>query len=154
MRRPEQLAPFGLSLVDRLLDADRPTVAAFRDGLRRDLEELLNTDRRVIGWAADLTELDTSLVNFGVMCLSTVNLSTEQRRAQVVEEIGDIIRQWEPRLANMRVSAVPNVDSSDRSLRMRIEAEIMIEPSPEPMIFDTLIDPLGNTVSLTSARSD
>ncbi|HQS08481.1 MAG: hypothetical protein B7Y12_09615 [Rhizobiales bacterium 24-66-13] len=154
MRRPEQLAPLGLSLVDRLLDADRPTVAAFRDGLRRDLEELLNTDRRVIGWAADLTELDTSLVNFGVMCLSTVNLSTEQRRAQVVEEIGDIIRQWEPRLANMRVSAVPNVDSSDRSLRMRIEAEIMIEPSPEPMIFDTLIDPLGNTVSLTSARSD
>ncbi|OYX73644.1 MAG: hypothetical protein B7Y95_08470 [Rhizobiales bacterium 32-66-11] len=154
MRRPEQLAPLGLSLVDRLLDADRPTVAAFRDGLRRDLEELLNTDRRVIGWAADLTELDTSLVNFGVMCLSTVNLSTEQRRAQVVEEIGDIIRQWEPRLANMRVSAVPNVDSSDRSLRMRIEAEILIEPSPEPMIFDTLIDPLGNTVSLTSARSD
>ncbi|MFG1428797.1 type VI secretion system baseplate subunit TssE [Roseixanthobacter glucoisosaccharinicivorans] len=154
MRRPEQLAPLGLSLVDRLLDTDRPTVAAFRDGLRRDLEELLNTDRRVIGWAADLTELDTSLVNFGVMCLSTVNLSTEQRRAQVVEEIGDIIRQWEPRLANMRVSAVPNVDSSDRSLRMRIEAEILIEPSPEPMIFDTLIDPLGNTVSLTSARSD
>ncbi|MFG1400211.1 type VI secretion system baseplate subunit TssE [Roseixanthobacter pseudopolyaromaticivorans] len=154
MRRPEQLAPLGLSLVDRLLDTDRPTVAAFRDGLRRDLEELLNTDRRVIGWAADLTELDTSLVNFGVMCLSTVNLSTEQRRAQVVDEIGEIIRQWEPRLANMRVSAVPNVDSSDRSLRMRIEAEIMIEPSPEPMIFDTLIDPLGNTVSLTSARSD
>lgn len=154
MRRPEQLAPLGLSLVDRLLDVDRPTVAAFRDGLRRDLEELLNTDRRVIGWAADLTELDTSLVNFGVMCLSTVNLSTEQRRAQVVEEIGDIIRQWEPRLVNMRVSAVPNVDSSDRSLRMRIEAEILIEPSPEPMVFDTLIDPLGNTVSLTSARSD
>ncbi|MFG1462656.1 type VI secretion system baseplate subunit TssE [Xanthobacter sp. DSM 24535] len=154
MTRPEHLAPLGLSLVDRLLDAERPTVAAFRDGLRRDLEELLNTDRRVIGWAADLTELDTSLVNFGIMCLSTVNLSTEQRRAQVVEEIGEIIRHWEPRLENMRVSAVPNVDSSDRSLRMRIEAEIMIEPSPEPMVFDTLIDPLGNTVSLTSARSD
>ncbi|MFG1423612.1 type VI secretion system baseplate subunit TssE [Roseixanthobacter liquoris] len=154
MKRPEQMAPLGLSLVDRLLDTERPTVAAFRDGLRRDLEELLNTDRRVIGWAADLAELDTSLINFGVMCLSTVNLSTEQRRAQVVEEIGQIIRQWEPRLANMRVSAVPNVDSSDRSLRMRIEAEILIEPSPEPMIFDTLIDPLGNTISLTSARSD
>ncbi len=154
MNGPGSRTSLGLSIVDRLLDDERPSVLAFRDGLRRDIEDLLNTEWRVTGWAADLTELDSSLLNYGIMSLSTVNLSTEQRRAQVVKEIGDIIRRWEPRLENMRVSVLPNIDSGDRSLRMRIDAEVTVDSSPEVLVFDTVIDPVANSIVLKSARSE
>ncbi len=154
MNGPDTRPSLGLSIVDRLLDEERPSVQAFRDGLRRDLEDLLNTEWRVTGWSEDLTELDSSLLNYGIMSLATINLSTEQRRAQVVKEIGDIIRRWEPRLKDMRVSLLPNIDSGDRSLRMRIDAEVIIDASPEAMVFDTVIDPVANSIVLKSARSE
>ncbi|GJD50500.1 hypothetical protein OPKNFCMD_3243 [Methylobacterium crusticola] len=141
-----------LSILDRLLDPEESALTALRNGLRRDLEDLLNTNPRVRRWPSYLSELDHSLLSYGIMDLATANLATEQRRAAVVAVIGEIVREWEPRLANLTAVALPNADPTDRSLRIRIEAEIMIEPAPEPMVFDTVIDPLTNTVSLASAR--
>lgn len=140
----------GLSFLDRLLDPEETPVTAMRNGLRRDLEDLMNTNRRVKGWPDSLGELDHSLLSYGIMDLATANLSTPERRDAVVAAIADIVREWEPRLGHLRVSALPNADSADRSLRIRIEADIMMDPSPEPMIFDTIIDPLTSTVSMTS----
>ncbi|WP_298952910.1 type VI secretion system baseplate subunit TssE [uncultured Methylobacterium sp.] len=141
-----------LSILDRLLDPEESALTALRNGLRRDLEDLLNTNPRVKGWPAHLGELDHSLLSYGIMDLATANLATEQRRSAVVAAIGAIVREWEPRLANLSAVALPNADPTDRSLRIRIEAEILIEPAPEPMVFDTVIDPLTNTVSLASGR--
>lgn len=151
----DQRAPvLRLSVFDRLADEDVPFLEAMRLGIRADLEMLLNTDRRVVGWAAELNELDSSILNFGMMNFATTNLATDQRRASVVNQVGDIIRRWEPRLGNLRVTALPNIDATDRSLRIRIEAEIMVDPNPEPMVFDTVIDPIGNTVSLSGGRRE
>ncbi|HEV7547890.1 MAG TPA: hypothetical protein VGO42_25260, partial [Reyranella sp.] len=66
-----------LPLLDRLIDADpsepsdRPlSAAAAMDALRTsicsDLEELLNTRRRWRSWDPHLTELERSLVGFGL----------------------------------------------------------------------------------------
>lgn len=149
---PEPKPVVSLSLLDRLLDEEGSVVSRIREGMLRDLEDLLNTHPRVAGWSEHLRELDRSLLNFGIPDLSAVNLSTERHRSDMVREIGDIIRTWEPRLAKMDIFAVPNTDSSDRTLRIRIEAEIVISLSPEPVIFDTVIDPLSNRVSLKSAN--
>ena len=140
----------GLSIIDRLLEEEGSLTARVRGGIRRDLEDLLNSNPRVLGWPRELRELDNSLLNFGIQDLATANLATDQHRSAVVEELGDIIRAWEPRLENLIVSALPNADPGDRSLRMRIEAQIALDPVSEPMIFDTIIDPIGNTVSLLS----
>ncbi len=141
-----------LSILDRLLAPEQSALTVLRDGLRRDLEDLLNANPRVRRWPAHLTELDHSLLSFGIMDLATVNLATEERRAAVVTIIGEIVREWEPRLANLHAVALPNADPTDRALRIRIEASILLEPSPEPMVFDTIIDPLTNTVALVNAR--
>ncbi|MEP9379115.1 type VI secretion system baseplate subunit TssE [Aquabacter sp. CN5-332] len=141
----------GPSLLDRLYGQEGYVVKRVRDGLKRDLEDLLNTPQRVIGWGDELGELDASLLNYGIVDLSTSNLSTEQMRAAVVEQIGETIRRLEPRLADMKISAIPNADPADRSLRMRIEVHIMVESEAEPVFFNTIIDPISNLVSLTNA---
>ncbi|TDT99767.1 MULTISPECIES: type VI secretion system baseplate subunit TssE [Azorhizobium] len=142
-----------LSVLDRLRGGEGPRVARIRDGIRQDLQDLLNTPNRVIGWSQALDQLDTSILNYGIMDLCTANLSTEQQRAAVVEEIGRMIRLYEPRLSDMRIHALANADPSDRSLRLRIEARIYVENEVEPIIFNTVVDPVLNAISLSSATS-
>jgi len=146
-------ASIGLSLLDRLRGQDGPRVTRIRDGIRADLQDLLNTPQRVTGWPDALGELDTSIFNYGILDLCTANLSTEQQRARVVEEIAAALRQFEPRLSGMRLFAVPNADPADRTLRIRIEAHILIENEAEPIVFNTVIDPVLNSISLASSSA-
>lgn len=139
----------GLSLMDRLIGEDAPTVTHVRQGLKRDLEDLLNTRQRVTSWPSILTELEKSVLAYGVFDLTTANFSTEAQRAAVVERIGDAVRRAEPRLSQLRISPLTNSDPSDRSLRVRIEAEIIVDSEAEPVQFSTIIDPLGQSVSIT-----
>ena len=88
-----------LSVLDRLLDdtpehvAPRPhTVADLRAAIRRDLENLLNTRRRVLGWPDDLTELADSILGYGCHDLLVENVATESRRREVVAQIEAAIR--------------------------------------------------------------
>ncbi|MBP2298729.1 type VI secretion system baseplate subunit TssE [Azospirillum picis] len=146
-----------LSVLDRLLDdtpehvAPRPhTVADLRAAIRRDLENLLNTRRRVLGWPDDLTELGSSILGYGCHDLLVENVATDSRRRAVVAQIETAIRQWEPRFAHLQVAVVDNADPADRSLRFRIEALIHADPAPEPMVFDSVVDPTSNMVTVTS----
>lgn len=139
----------GLSLLDRLTSEETPTLGHVREGLKRDLIDLLNTRQRVTSWPATLAELEKSILNYGILDLSTANFSTDAQRAAVVERIGEAVRLAEPRLSNMRISALSNVDPSDRSLRVLIEAEIVVDSEAEPVQFRTFIDPLGQSVSVT-----
>jgi len=146
-----------LSVLDRLLDdspetaTPRPhTLADLRASIRRDLENLLNTRRRVLGWPDDLTELSDSILAYGCQDLLSENLATDARRREVVAQIEAAIRRWEPRFARLSVTMVENSDPADRTLRFRIEALIHADPAPQPMVFDSLVDPTSNMVSVTS----
>lgn len=146
-----------LSVLDRLLDdgsgsaAPRPnTVADLRAVIRRDLENLLNTRRRVLGWPDDLTELSDSILAYGCQDMLAENLATDARRRQVVAQIEAAIRRWEPRFARLAVTMTENSDPADRTLRFRIEALIHADPAPEPMVFDSVVDPTSNMVSVAS----
>lgn len=140
----------GPDLLDRLAGSEGSVTARVRAGLKRDLEDLFNTNRRVLGWPAGLGELDGSLLDYGITDLATANLSTPQRRAAVVEELGHLIRAQEPRLRNMRIFALENADSGDRTLRIRIEGHVQIDAEFVPVEFNTLIDTIGNTILMTS----
>lgn len=147
-----------LSVLDRLLDdpsgpgASGParghSVNDLRAAVRRDLEDLLNTYRRATGWPKPLTELRTSLVAYGVPDMLAENLATVDRRRQVVAELQAAIEKWEPRLTNLAVRMLENVDPSDRTLRFRIEAEIRADPALEPVVFDSVVDPTSNVVQV------
>lgn len=52
--------------------------------------------------------------------------------------IESALKTFEPRFLDLRVELEP-VDNIDRQLRFRIEATLDIEPTPEPIVFDSVL---------------
>jgi type VI secretion system protein ImpF len=140
-----------LPLLDRLVDADpaetadRPlsysaAMTALRTSVCADLEELLNTRRRWRSWDPRLGELDRSLVGFGLPDFAAGAFNDPRRRDELRQLVETCIRRFEPRIAHLNVTLLPNADQLSPTLRLRIEALLRAEPAPEPITFDTLVD--------------
>lgn len=83
MARPLEDEPLRASVLDRLSGtgnvgrfAGRQTLEQLIDSVHRDLEKLLNTRWRVVSWPPSLTELEHSLVNYGIPDFAGVNMSS------------------------------------------------------------------------------
>jgi type VI secretion system protein ImpF len=48
------------------------------------------------------------------------------------------LKIFEPRFLNLKVTLEP-INNIDRLLKFRIEAQLNVEPSPEPVAFDTVL---------------
>lgn len=142
------------SVYDRLLadDATAETggvrLEALRDAVRRDLESLLNTRYRCVGWEPSLEELDTSIINFGVPDLLSNNLSSRSQREGFVKILESTIKKHEPRFTSVTAHLLDNSDPLDRTLRFRIEAMMHLEPYGEQIIFDSVVDPTSRSIAI------
>ena len=121
------------SVLDRLLDnepynktevsQDRYTLLkGLRSSVRRDLENLLNTRYRIVEPPEEFSQLERSLLNYGLPDLATVNTIDVQAKREFTGNLENILRQYEPRFKSVVVSCLDNVDKHDRTLRFRIEA--------------------------------
>lgn len=148
--------PLLSSILDRLID-EQPEVnrepekkrhqvlAELRKSVRRDLENLLNTRWRATSWPDELTELDQSLVGYGVPDISGEDLGSPTRRRKFLKQVEQIIEKFEPRFQRVRVLELENADSIDRTLRFRVDAMLYAVPSPEPVVFDSALEPVSKT---------
>jgi len=151
--RPKSDQPLNTSVMDRLVGADASAGAPTRpqrlDDLKRaakrDLEMLLNSRCRCIPPPSDLTHLQVSVVNYGIPDFTGADLSTEAQRRAFVRQIEETIRRFEPRFTHVAVHKLDNADPEDRTLRLRIEAKLHAEPAPEPLVFNSVMDPLSST---------
>lgn len=151
--------PLSLSILDRLLD-DNPGVQAevaptpeqtqrdLHQAVRRDLEALLNSRRRVASYPPSMHELDRSLVNYGIPDFTGASLSSPDSRAQFVRVIEATIRRYEPRFKSVKVALLDNVEPLDRTLRFRIDGVIYAEPAPEVVVFDSALEPVTGNVEV------
>ena len=147
-----------LPLLDRLIDdapdepRDAPLSAAeamglLRRAVRRDLEALLNARRRWNSWNPEYGELKTSPVAFGIPDFTSGAFNDKGQRDRVCAEIEDTIRRFEPRFVTVRVSLTDeNSDQLDPTLHLRIDALLHAEPAPEPVAFDTVVDPTTSDI--------
>lgn len=156
IREDQPLAP---SVLDRLLDFDPQTsreapksryqlLRELKDSVRRDLENLLNTRVRCGTWPAGLDELERSLVNYGIPDMTGALLSAPREREAFCRLIQEAIRRHEPRLRNVRLHLLDNVDPLDRTLRFRIDALMIADPAPEPIVFDSSLQPATGDVEV------
>jgi type VI secretion system protein ImpF len=140
------------SLLDRLIDEDpgafkeQPRSLAqqlrqLKQSVRRDLENLLNTRWRAIGWPSELRELDTSIVNYGIPDFTGANLGSAGSRDDFVRIIQETIRRCEPRLKRVKVELLDNSEREDRTMRFRIDAMLQADPDPEQVVFDSALEP-------------
>jgi type VI secretion system protein ImpF len=160
--RPDQ--PLVPSVLDRLLDAE-PDVSreaprnrnqVLRDlkmSVRRDLENLLNTRRRCLPWPAGLKELKQSLVNYGIPDFMGMSLGTANDREEFCRTLQTLLRQCEPRFKTVSVKLLTNAEPLDRTLRFRIDALLLADPAPEPVVFDSMLEPASGTFVVKGGAS-
>lgn len=141
------------SILDRLVDDDPQTtreaprsqaqsLAELKRSVKRDLEWLLNTRHNGVEIAEDLDELNESLAVYGLPDLTSLSVKNPNEQNRLAKAIETALRIFEPRFINVKVSLEP-IDNTDRQLRFRIEAHLDIEPVPEPVSFDTVLQ-VGN----------
>lgn len=163
MPRAGDDGPVVMSVFDRLLDDDpgslqeprKPRARALgelRDALRRDLEALLNARPCSTTWSPGLAELNASILNYGVAVVSSADLSIDDNRERFRAAVEQTIQRFEPRFLRVSVSLVDDAERIDRTLRFRIEALVQAKPSPEPIVFDSVLDPSTQGVTVAAPR--
>jgi type VI secretion system protein ImpF len=142
-------SPITLSVLDRLIDPDmklpdRPftrsdSVKKLRDAVRRDLEWLLNT-RQPIEPAPEGSELEKSLFMYGLPEFTSMSVKSTNDRQRLIEAIQAAVTHFEPRIANARVNLVTSGEELAPRLRFVIEGLLRVDPSPEQVSFDTVLE--------------
>ena len=140
-----------LSVLDRLTDSDpkSPTVEAplsraesvrlLRSGVRRDLEWLLNSRRNPDDPGNALVETENSVFTYGLPDFSTYAIASPKDQTKLVRVLQTALKVFEPRLANVRVVPVDINSKGLRTMRIRIEGLLLMDPAPELISFDTTL---------------
>jgi type VI secretion system protein ImpF len=138
------------SILDRLIDYDpgvktesaRSRIHDLRDlkqTVRRDLENLLNARSFTYHIDDDLEEVNNSLAVFGLPDFTGISSKDPAEQNRMTRAIEDAITIFEPRFVGVKVNLEP-VSSLDKQLKFRIEASLNVEPTPEPVVFDTVLE--------------
>lgn len=149
MPRTEDDAGVRISVLDRLIDYDpglsheadpsRPkSLRQLRDSVRRDLEWLLNTRQVELALDPDLKEVNRSVAAYGLPDFSLLNAHKTDDQKEIRRQLEDTIRFFEPRLEGVVVNFQPS-ESTDRLMHFRINARLKVDPEPEPITFDTVV---------------
>jgi type VI secretion system protein ImpF len=140
------------SVLDRLIDRD-PGLAAdpyttraqsirqLKAAVRRDMEWLLNSRRTPDPAPETMEELSKSLYNYGLPDFSHVSIHSPRDRGSLTLEIENTVGRYEPRLKDIRVEIIeyPIPGSPSRILHFQIEGMLQMDPSPEQISFDTVL---------------
>lgn len=151
-RRDGNARPVQASLLDRLTD-DTPgitreampshaeSVRALRIAVRHDLEWLLNSRRDLVTIDEDMVEARRSLLRYGVPDVSSMSREGSDTLQRIVREVEECVTLFEPRLAQVRVRAHADPGVGGRpELRFTIEGMLRVDPAPERVVFDTVLE--------------
>jgi len=138
------------SVIERLIDLDPssnvetpPTraqsVRQLKASLRRDLEWLLNTRRTPDPAGDEYKEASHSLYNFGLPDITTFSWENARDRSRLARFIEDVVGTFEPRISHLRVVSLEADVSSRHVLRFQIEGMLEMDPAPEHISFDTVL---------------
>lgn len=151
MPRPDPDLTVTLSLLDRLIDrepkaaADSPvsraqSVRLLKASLRRDLEWLLNSRRNPEAAPESMAELSQSLYNYGLPDFSALSVNSPKDRDHLLLELENTVALFEPRLKDVRVSLLDTEAAGPtRTLHFQIEGMLQMDPAPEQVSFDTVL---------------
>ena len=153
------------SVLDRIRDDDprnqvevpmtrAQSVRALRASVRRDLEWLLNTRRLHLLEEDQYAELSRSVFFYGLPDFSAYSMNSPKDRARLLRGLEQTISVFEPRLTHVRVVEVesPNL-MSDRMLHFQIEAMLKMDPAPERISFDTVLQLTSGEYSVKGEQS-
>ena len=137
------------SVLDRLIDYDpretreppksrSATLLELKASVRRDLEWLLNARTFLDPDELDAAETKNSVAVYGLPDITGLSAQSKDEQSRVLRAVEHAIRAFEPRFLNLKVTMEPPT-ATERSIRFRIEAQLDVDPVPEPIVFDTVL---------------
>jgi type VI secretion system protein ImpF len=147
MARDEE-RPVQQSVLDRLIqNPDAPetvsrsqSVRELKTAVRRDLEWLLNTRSIAVKPPEGLTELIASAYTYGLGDVTSLSADDPKSRSRLRRMIEESISVFEPRLTGVQVADTATMSEGTRQMRFVIQALLKMDPSPERVSFDTVLD--------------
>jgi type VI secretion system protein ImpF len=139
-----------LSVLDRLIDNDPSSpvdppagrahsLRQLKAALRRDLEWLLNTRRTPDAIQDAALQLYKSLYNYGLPDISNLSMLSIADQNRLLRMMENTLALFEPRLKSTRV-LLESAGAGSRILRFLIEGLLRLDPAPERVSFDTLLE--------------
>ncbi len=122
-----------------------------REEVRRDLEWLLNSRRAPLLIPKGMGLLNQSVVTYGLPDFTGKSLSETSEREALIALIQTVIRAFEPRLTDVHVSFNRlDMRKAQAALHYRIDALLRVDPAPEPVAYDTVLEVGDRSFSVTS----
>ncbi len=140
------------SFFHRLLDDDRgstrdPVISLpeseqeFRASVLEDLEWLLNTTRTTVPVDPDRwPELARSVFLYGLPDVASLGATSARDHIALVQSVRRAIELFEPRLRNPRVRTIDVGDDNPLSVRLEIEGQLCMDPTPGHLLLDTVLE--------------
>ena len=148
------------SFIDLLSDEvchynfEQDAIQAYKNSICKDIEKLLNTRLSWPDYPADLKEVDKSIANYGLNDFSFANLTSSDERSMLVKSIENLIRKYEPRFKQVKVSMLNNINLTDRTLRININALLLVEEFDEAVVFRTQLNPTCNLFEIKEMKHE
>ena len=139
------------SIIDRLVDLNRDnqveaplsrpeSVRRLKASLRRDIEWLLNTRRTIVPIPEAYSHVKSSVLAFGMPDVTSMRVESVQDERRLLSSLEQAIATFEPRLVDVRVRPHERPRGRAHTLHFYIEGTLLIEPAPEHISFDTLLE--------------
>lgn len=163
MARGEPDSNVTQSLLERLIDrdpltrAEKPVARAqsirlLKISLRRDLEWLLNTRRIAEPAPESFAELNQSLYHYGLPDFTTLSVSSPRDRGKLLRVLEATVALFEPRLKDVKVTLADAPTQGSRALRFQIEGLLQMDPAPEHISFDTVLQMTSGEYKIEGER--
>jgi type VI secretion system protein ImpF len=160
MPTSDREGPVTLSVLDRLIDLEpernqeppmsrAQSLRELRAALRRDLEWLFNTRSTIEEPPETLREVERCVYNYGIHDTSALTLKSPKDQELLARSIKTAIMFFEPRLQAAKVTIEPSSDDV-RGIHFNIEGLLRMDPAPEPVFFDTLLEPASGEYKVKS----
>ena len=124
------------------------SLTELKQAVRRDLEWLLNTRCHLTNDDGELDEAPKSVAFYGLPDFTAVSAKSAGERDRMIKAIEAALGVFEPRFSGLKVTLEP-ISNVDRTLKFKIEATLEIEPTPEPVVFDTVLQLGSGNFSVT-----
>jgi len=128
------------------LAADTPITRAqsirlLKASLKRDLEWLFNSRANAETPPQNvMPEVYRSVFNYGLPDFSHVSMSQHSQRVLLQRQLEVAVGLFEPRLTGVQVRLLDQAHEAGRTLRFQIDGFLRMDPAPEHVSFDTVLD--------------
>ncbi len=118
----------------------REAINRHKDSVKRDLEWLLNTRQVVDDRLPYYPEVSRSVYAYGLPDISSINVGAIRDQNELLRRMEKCIEYFDKRLTKTEIM-LETMAGLTRVLRFSISGIILMDPAPEEIVMDTILDP-------------